>query len=300
MTSPKIAAPNTATRNIAGRKFALIVGGIKCGTTSLFRYLSEHPEIAPCVEKEPKFFNRRYDRGAKYYKSLWDWKEINDQKVALEATPSYTRFTTRNPENSAKKIAEFKAQENVEFKFIYLLRDPIERIESHYNHSQIYPRTKVRPISEGVDAELIEISKYAMQIGEYYQRFPAENILLLNFDDFKQDSQATLVQVCQFLGIDSNHQFEKSGVVYNSQDQRRKLAFPGLSLLERTGLKSVASQLLSEERKQVARRILGRKQARVKLSQGHRDYILKALQEDLEHLRSHYGFDVNRWKNVEI
>ncbi|MEL6453881.1 MAG: hypothetical protein AAFQ40_04085, partial [Cyanobacteria bacterium J06623_5] len=78
------------------------------------------------------------------------------------------------------------------------------------------------------------------------------------------------------------------------------LAFPGLSLLERTGLKSVASQLLSEERKQVARKILGRKQARVKLSQGHRDYILKALQEDLEHLRSHYGFDVNRWKNVEI
>ena len=274
------------------KKFALIVGGIKCGTTSLFRYLAEHPQIAPCAEKEPKFFNRRYDRGAEYYNSLWDWETIGD-KIALEATPSYTRFTTRNPENSAKNIADFQAQEKAEFKFIYIVRNPIERIESHYNHSQIYPRTKIKPLSTGVDPELIEISKYASQIDEYYKRFPPEHILLLNFEDFKKNTRDTLKKVCIFLEIDPGHPFEKADIVYNSREQRRDISFPGLSFIEKVGLKKFMSTLLSEDKKQNLRKALGRKRERVVLSQAHQDYILAALRDDLTRLRDVYGVDVN-------
>jgi len=281
------------------KKFALIIGGIKCGTTSLFRYLSEHPQIAPCAETEPKFFNRRYSKGADYYNSLWDWETVG-QRIALEATPSYTRFTTRNPENSAENIAEFQQLEGADFKFIYLVRDPVDRIESHYNHSQIYPRTKVIPISEGVDPELIEISKYASQIEEYYKRFPAESILMLNFEDFKQKTQTTLEKICVFLEIDPDYQFNKIDVVYNSQEQRRNVSFPGLSLLEKAGLKNSVSTLLSEDKKQTLRRLLGQKPSRVSFSPEHRSYILDALKDDLTHLNATYGIDVSRWKNVEI
>ena len=280
------------------KKFALIVGSIKCGTTSLFQYLSEHPQIAPCQEKEPKFFNRRYDRGADYYNSLWDWETIG-KKIALEATPSYTRFTTRNPENSAEKIAEFQAQESADFKFIYLVRDPIERIESHYNHSRIYPKTKIIPFAEGVDTELIEVSKYASQIEEYYKRFPHKSILLLNFEDLKQNPQKILEKVCDFLEIDSTYQFKKVDVVYNSREQRRKISFPGASLVESIGLRHLLSKGLSEDKKQVFRKAFGSARSQEKLSKSRRQDVLEILKEDLLRLRSTYGVDISKWKNTK-
>ncbi len=280
--------------------FAIIIGAIKCGTTSLFEYLAEHPEIAACTQKEPKFFNNRFSRGLEYYQSLWDWDPAI-HKVALEGTPSYTRFTTRNPRNAAENIAQSVASEGLSFKFIYILRDPVERVESHYNHAQqMFSKTKIASIDEGIDSELIEISMYAKQLEEYTKRFQKENILLLNFEELKADPLTVLKKVCIFLEVDPDYEFKGLNVVYNSQEQRREIAFPGLKWLEKSGLKESVSNSLSEERRQWVRKLVGRKREKVKFSQAQRNQILEVLRDDLVQLRSTYGFDVNAWKNVEI
>ena len=286
---------------MAINNFAVIIGAIKCGTTSLFQYLAEHPEIAACTQKEPKFFNNQFSKGFDYYQSLWDW-DPNTHKIALEATPGYTRFTTRNPRNAADNIAQLVAsREGTTFKFIYILRDPIERIESHYNHAQqMFSRTKIKTIDEGIDEELIEISKYAEQLAEYTKRFPKENILLLNFEDLKTNPLSVLKRTCVFLEVDPDYQFDRVGVVYNSQEQRREIAVPGLKWLEKNGIKKTVSSSLSEEKKQWVRKLIGRKRPKVSFSQAQRNQALEALRDDLTQLNSAYGFDVNAWKNVKI
>jgi hypothetical protein len=74
-------------------RFAIIIGAMKSGTTSLFEYLAGHPMLAPCREKEPDFFARdeRWRRGRSWYEGLWRPAPPADG-FALEASTSYTKL----------------------------------------------------------------------------------------------------------------------------------------------------------------------------------------------------------------
>ncbi|MDJ0728268.1 MAG: sulfotransferase, partial [Prochloraceae cyanobacterium] len=195
--------------------FALIIGAMKCGTTSLFHYLAEHPEIAPCSKKEAFFFSAScWDKGFDWYQSLWQNWNPRQHKIALEASVDYTRIPTYA--NAAERI--FSLQDRAKFKFIYIMRNPIERIESQYTHGQAAGWEGIEKTSSTttIDRDLIVPSLYAMQIKEYYKRFPAENILLLNFDDLKTNPRDLLQQVCNFLEIDPNYEFQGLNTVHNA------------------------------------------------------------------------------------
>lgn len=63
------------------------------------------------------------------------------------------------------------------------MRNPIDRIESYYTHLQAWRvDPTIKPFSEGIDSKVIDVSKYAMQIEEYYKRFSSDSIFMLNFE----------------------------------------------------------------------------------------------------------------------
>lgn len=109
--------------------FALIIGAMKCGTTSLFYYLSEHPQVSAAEDKEPHFFSDdcTFTKGITWYQSLWEWKP--EHRIALEASTTYA-MQPKYP-NAAQRIAQL---ENAQFRFIYIMRHPFARIESHVRH----------------------------------------------------------------------------------------------------------------------------------------------------------------------
>ena len=74
-------------------RFLIIIGAMKSGTTTLFRLLAQHPQIARPSEKEPHFFSRaeRFENGLSHYQNLWKWRP-GFHKVALEASTGYTKF----------------------------------------------------------------------------------------------------------------------------------------------------------------------------------------------------------------
>ena len=130
--------------------FAIIIGSAKLGITSLFNYLSEHPAVASCCKKESHFFSepRIFKRGFDYYQSLWNWNQAC-HKIALEATPNYTRVTHEQLLNAAEKILETQAKIGVKFKFICIMRDPVQRIESHYTHIEAWNQEpNVQPLAQ--------------------------------------------------------------------------------------------------------------------------------------------------------
>jgi Sulfotransferase domain len=273
--------------------FALIVGAMKCGTTSLFSYLSQHPQIAACSKKEAFFFSddKNWTEGFEWYQQLWNWNP-DEHKIALEASVDYTRIPTYP--NAAERIYSLKDKAN--FKFIYIMRNPIERIESHYTHGKAQGwRSTQKPLTEEIDKELLEASQYARQIEEYYQRFSRDRILLLNFEDLKTDPLNLIKKTCCFLEIDSDYQFQRIGKIYNANQER--IADERLWRLLRKikPLRSLKGKLTTKQ-KQYAYYIFGRKiTENFKLPLKQRNYVLNQLKEDLEKLSLDYDFDITRW-----
>lgn len=109
----------------------IILGGAKCGTTSMFEYLIEHPDIYSPSNKEINFFNRYFPRGINWYRGnfalsaykFYIEKICRRSFLTGEATPNYLIHPL-----TAKRISEFIP--NV--KLIVLLRNPVERAYSHY------------------------------------------------------------------------------------------------------------------------------------------------------------------------
>jgi hypothetical protein len=199
-------------------KFALIIGSMKSGTTYLYDLMVQHPELLGCLEKEPSFFSNagglesNWEKGMSYYDSLWPNWDSTKYKYALEASVNYSKVDTFP--NAAERI-ETVTDRN--FKFIYIIRNPIERVRSHMSFMTTYWRRK-GTTDEDISAHALEISKYALQLDEYKSRFPEENILILLFEDFIVNPQKTVNKIFEFLEIDS-FEVELNAEKNSSSDQ---------------------------------------------------------------------------------
>ena len=189
-----------------------IVGAPKSGTTSLYHYLSEHPQVEMSSQKEPDYFSDKaiHEQGMYYNKNrvntLDKYESLFVQKESVvygEASVSYLFY-----ENVAEDIKKY----NPNAKIIIMLRDPIERAFSHYLMdyrlgliSDSFENVLAK-ISKHKNAHLfyqqyIEVSKYAKQIQRYLDFFKKENILFIDYEDFKKNVSKTVDQVYNFLNI---------------------------------------------------------------------------------------------------
>lgn len=264
--------------------FALIIGSMKSGTTTLFDYLAQHPEVAHSSPKEPNFFScdDNFSRGMEWYESLWNF-EPSTHKIALEGSTHYTKMP--HFPNAAQRIASVEAS----FKFIYILRDPLERIESQYTHGLTRNWKSVnKNLSDRVHPNAINNSRYATQIEEYYKRFPPESILMLDFQDLKKKPLELLVKVCSFLEVDSKFEF----TLIEPRNQSKDKVVDGPMW---DSVKPVVELLPARYKNRVRRLLSKRVNKREKLSDEQREFVLRELKDDLLKLSSEYNFDISNW-----
>lgn len=189
----------------------LFIGGVqKSGTTSLHYFLSKHPDIfIPKAPEEIHFFDidENYSQGVGCY--LDYFSQWQGENIIAQTSPLYIY----QPEVPAR-IQAF----NPQAKFIFILRNPVDRAYSHYWNSVRYG---YEPLSfeEALNQEPARINKnsdfrrkysyvdrgkYTEQLLRFYDFFPRENILILLFDQL-QKSYINIGNICgQFLAIDSN------------------------------------------------------------------------------------------------
>ena len=277
------------------KNIAVIIGAMKCGTTSLYNYLIQHPEICPCKIKESHFFNRdeEYNKGMEYYRNLWDFDEKR-HKSALEASVGYTM------KHMFPETAERLAKAPFDFKFIYIMRDPIERIESHHAHS-LRGGWIDHPISEGPTRHAIETTKYFSQLKEYYDRFPAENILLLDFNEMKADASGIMKKIARFLGLDETF-YDYSFESYNTHSAGNSRLYQRLrkvSLVQKMARvfpEGAKSRVLKTLVKVTGEKV---KKEDYTLSKDQIGEIIAELMPDLESLRVEHNFDISKWKYIQ-
>jgi hypothetical protein len=186
----------------------LIIGAMKGGTTSLHGYLDEHPQVQMSAVKETNFFagepdGNRYSPGAERIKDLGAYERLFDPAVPVrgEASPSYTMHPRR------RQVPERIKATLPEAKFVYAVRDPVERLLSHYHHS-LSVDGRSEPLREAL-GDLDDPASpftcpgfYAAQLERYLAHFPAERFLVIDQADLRDERAATLARVFAFLGVD--------------------------------------------------------------------------------------------------
>ena len=279
--------------------FGLIVGSMKSGTTSLFNYLSQHPQIAGARRKEPNFFSYddRWEQGWQWYLKEWEDWNPDIHKIALEATINYTKYPVYP--NAAERIYQLKDRAN--FKFVYVLRNPIERIESQYTYdlSSIYRADSVKKISAedlDLDREILETSRYAKQLKEYCRFFPRKSILLIDFATFKRDNLQVLQEICRFFEVDANYQFQDLNVVHNPTKNRIIDDNLWRSFRKIKPLRKMVNRTITKDTKTKLHGLFGTKvEHNFRLSSKQKKFVLTELEEDLLSLSNDYGFDISNW-----
>ena len=191
-----------------------VVGAQKCGTSSLHAYLDEHPEIFMSKPlKEPGYYVP-WTVIQSYYKArnrLFQNKSdllirgiLNGYKGQKYIGESST-FYTNGEWNISQTDWENNSMDSGAIKLIYIMKNPIERLISHYLHvcrNANYSGDFNEFISDNKEALLI--SSYGHQINSYLSYLSKEQLLLLNFESFINEPQQTLDSVWQFLRLDGH------------------------------------------------------------------------------------------------
>jgi hypothetical protein len=110
----------------------LIIGAMKAGTSSMFDFLAAHPGVDAPRNKEPHYFSRSYRMPVTYYR--WVFRGRIEGQITGEASPTYSRVQ-RYPEVPRRIAADAPG-----IPLIFMIRDPVERLLSHYRHRLLLGR----------------------------------------------------------------------------------------------------------------------------------------------------------------
>lgn len=208
--------------------YFLIIGAQKCGTTSLYKCLIDHPQILRARQKELHFFDNNYSKGLDWYRTQFvmpsrqemqsgQKMRLNQKFLVGEASPYYI-FHPLVPERVRLHIPEAK--------LIVMLRDPVARAWSQYHHEvrlgfeQLSFEEALAAETERLAGEVDRMRSdetyysynhqhytylsrgiYVDQLQAWMELFPREQFLILESEAFFANPEETLAETMAFLGV---------------------------------------------------------------------------------------------------
>ena len=203
----------------------IILGAQRSGSTSLYNYLIEHPDILPGLMKEIHFFDNNYHRGVNWYRSFFPlsssirrMEHIHQKRIITgEATPYYLYYP-----HAPRRIHATCP----DVKLIVLLRNPVERAYSHYHH-EVRLGVEELPFAEAIEREKTHIPRetakiledenyrsfghqnysylsrgiYIEQLEAWNRYFSRDNMLVLKSEEFFSNPDRVLERTFTFLGV---------------------------------------------------------------------------------------------------
>lgn len=196
----------------------IVIGAMKCGTTSLHRYLDLHPEVHMSKMKETHYFvtEKNWHKGLAWYESHF----LADTPIRGETSPLYSMYPVYDgvPKRMHSLIPNVK--------LIYMVRNPLEKILSTYLHLLVE-----READENIEKEFlnskkrrfyIDTASYFSQLEQYLVYFSPEKILVVDSNDLKYTTEKTMQNIFRFLEIDDTFTSEKFRKEWHRSNAKRK------------------------------------------------------------------------------
>jgi hypothetical protein len=207
----------------------LLVGSKRGGTTSLWRYLIEHPGVLPTVPRAEKikgiyYFDENYQRGDQWYRSHFPSRarraaasrKLGYEPVAMDASPYYL-FHPLAPERARATVPDAQ--------IVAVLRHPVERAFSHWKERRNH--TEALSFADAIAAEEVRTrgeeeqirshpdyvsfahrhqtyvaqGTYAPMLERWFAEFPREQVTVLAAEEFYADPQALVDELCRKLSL---------------------------------------------------------------------------------------------------
>ena len=290
----------------------LIIGAMKAGTTALYSYLDQHPEVYMSPVKEPNFFafegekmnfrapqdqrgiNRTSVTDIAAYRALFHG--VTNEKAIGEASHWYL-YSPKAPGRIRHHVPEAK--------LIVVLRDPVERAYSQYLH---FIRDGQEPLTDFAGALQEEETRirnnwafgryasrgfYHAQLKRYFDAFDRSQIKIYLYEDFSADPTGVLRDTFLFLGVDEAFVPEMSvrpnvSGVPNSRALHALLTRPGR-------LKAILKPYLPPKLLRFASDLRDRNLAKPQLALEERRQMAKMYREDILKLQDLIDRDLSRW-----
>lgn len=215
----------------------LVIGAGKSGTTSLDKYLGQHPGIFVSRIKEPNFFGYENMTRADFAENPGELAHFQGSVTNLEdylrlfrdARPNQIKGETSNTYMYHEQ-APFRIKYYIpDVKLIAILRQPAARLFSRYMHLARENRTPTKAFADCLDKDsiwwkrndLIREGFYARNLARYYDLFPPENIRVLLYEELEQSPMQVMKTIYTFLKADPNFEpdvnlrYNESGIIKN-------------------------------------------------------------------------------------
>lgn len=210
--------PRTATAGARTLPDFLVIGAQKAGTTSLYHYLTQYPDVRSASAKEVHFFDHRHDHGERWYRAHFPLAGADRSWVTGEATPFYLLHPSV-PERVAALLPEAR--------LVALLRHPVARAYSHFQHSRATGAEPCADFATALDLEAertdpawrrlehgagreravetfsyMRRSTYAPQLHRWLTSFSSESLLVLTAEELFADPATVLARVRGHCGLE--------------------------------------------------------------------------------------------------
>lgn len=215
----------------------IVIGAMKCATSTLHEQLALHPGVFMSTPKEPNYFSddEVYARGIEWYHSLFE--SAPEDAICGESSTHYTKLPT-HPRTIERLAAVLPAP-----RLIYVMRHPVDRLVSHYIHAWT-----TREVGEGIDLAverlpaLIDYGRYAMQLLPWMERFGRDAVLPVFLPRLRAHPNEEMARIGAFLGLGGVPVWHDDLQAQNVSSQRlrespwrdRVLSLPGMTTLRRT------------------------------------------------------------------
>jgi hypothetical protein len=296
----------------------LVVGPPKTASTSLYYYLSQHPEVFISPKKETRFFDLHYEKGLDYYSEFF--KDRRDEKIGGEASPTYSFLPF---------VAERIKNDLPDVKLIFCFRDPVERAFSGWlmrgskgnetlpfrealeknleqrKHINFYNAEGAQIWLEGQETlykknkltlrTYIEGSMYAEQLKSYKKYFADEKIKVLLLDDLRNDFQGTLLSIFEFLTVDASITNDIKNEAKNKHN--KNMLKPLFNLVGKETVFKAGKIIPKGIRNKLFEFAVKGKQEKPKINEEDKAFAYNVFRNDVEELEKLIAKDLSAWKN---
>lgn len=209
--------------------YLIIAGTTRAGTTSLFLYLAEHPDICRSTVKESRFFlgpdypipaEVSYEEGLPRYLSLFE-NCPGAQRIRLEASPDYLYSA-----GTSRRIAS----SGLRTKLVFVLREPVDRLISWHKFAMMRGLVdQETTLDQFIDSQaqgddlarapyyyrVLHQGKYTEYLEPFLADFAPEDVLILFFENLSTNTQAVVEETARFAGIDPAYYRDREFAVHN-------------------------------------------------------------------------------------